>query len=890
MLTGPTSKTQDRPLSTTTCGCSRDDGPTSETIDGDLTPDTDTTKNLRGSIARRMGRSNIFELTERNHSRIGTIKKQKRTSRVKGLRARLNPNRNEVVVRWRRTNDDIIRHFLRIKHKGEIIQRIRVKIGSNRGIIAAEFFDFGEIYVISAVADAPGLLPSRRVSVKYKHEYPTGSAIPPHCMAFMSHWEGTMQQRAPLGVPQDEMRSYYIEYAFPEKCPEVGDLASFFRAYRGDSYSSHQFICAGTSSVEKIFESGDRMIVSKSSECFLTKCPMEISYDASTDEISGTDKISDFPGDECVETLWILRLHRVDVTTVPCDARAECSHPFLSDRYKCGRASYEKNAPLVCCKTTVDIAFVVNEESENISFCAGLGEGAICGSDEMCKSGRCYLYKCIDNAGNQNLPPTAWDDTFSTTTEEIVYLDGLLANDTNHEGQLDLVYVGGEAYPVALPSGGLVQMEATEHGSRYYYDPRGLYDPPTLGEAFVDTFTYSISDGVGGTAEATITVVVSRAQQDPHSGYTWISHLHHSELCFTIDANSDFSLPAYLYLKQCDSQDKNQYWRLDYYAPFDFTWHASRNLLPSTPDLCVEYVQIPNSKERRHLQLKECDLESKAQQWIGGVGRDASGGAGVGEIRPVLAQQTVVEIDSWPRPMPRWQCVEYDETPGVNEGDVVGLQHIYYMPSGLLVFRPVGSHFDEGSGRGLTKEARKGQDTLPPPLVGTCMDEATCSGPFQVPLTDQYSQCNTPEICCFNVPSECSSIGGQCVGVDKCRPPSSSFPKSEKRCPGNTVCCVRDDVCSSAGGECRSYCVESSLREVPSKLLCPESEICCVSTIGCIDQHNKPGHCLPKDHCIGGKILSGWGEQGECMAHETSHGCCVPTHQCSFQHIPPPAH
>ena len=58
---------------------------------------------------------------------------------------------------------------------------------------------------------------------------------------------------------------------------------------------------------------------------------------------------------------------------------------------------------------------------------------------------------------------------------------------------------------VTLPSGARLLVKSD--GS-YIYDPSSLTNPPTVGNPVTDSFTYTISDGHGGTATATVTLTV----------------------------------------------------------------------------------------------------------------------------------------------------------------------------------------------------------------------------------------------------------------------------------------------------------------------------------------------------------------------------------------------
>ncbi|MCX7789654.1 MAG: tandem-95 repeat protein, partial [Chloroflexaceae bacterium] len=95
-----------------------------------------------------------------------------------------------------------------------------------------------------------------------------------------------------------------------------------------------------------------------------------------------------------------------------------------------------------------------------------------------------------------NLVPVAVDDTLQ------VWMNGpsrlrVLANDTDPDGDLLTITA------VGAPGNGSVQI--IENGRALRYTPETGYRGP-------DTFTYTISDGRGGTATATVTLTVDRAR------------------------------------------------------------------------------------------------------------------------------------------------------------------------------------------------------------------------------------------------------------------------------------------------------------------------------------------------------------------------------------------
>ena len=65
---------------------------------------------------------------------------------------------------------------------------------------------------------------------------------------------------------------------------------------------------------------------------------------------------------------------------------------------------------------------------------------------------------------------------------------------------------------ITLASGALVTVNAN---GTYNYDPNGQFDSLAVGASTTDSFTYTISDGTGGTDDATVTVIVNGLNDDP---------------------------------------------------------------------------------------------------------------------------------------------------------------------------------------------------------------------------------------------------------------------------------------------------------------------------------------------------------------------------------------
>ena len=121
---------------------------------------------------------------------------------------------------------------------------------------------------------------------------------------------------------------------------------------------------------------------------------------------------------------------------------------------------------------------------------------------------------------------TAQDDTITVSEDGSLNLGPVLANDdANPGGGANSVFlVEGQAItilapdpgdpglnieisvPVTLASGSVVAMRAD---GTFDFTPDGQFNSLNAGETAIDAFTYTISDGVGGTDTATVTVTVT---------------------------------------------------------------------------------------------------------------------------------------------------------------------------------------------------------------------------------------------------------------------------------------------------------------------------------------------------------------------------------------------
>ena len=102
-----------------------------------------------------------------------------------------------------------------------------------------------------------------------------------------------------------------------------------------------------------------------------------------------------------------------------------------------------------------------------------------------------------------NDAPVAADDTF-TTNEDVALTDSVLSNDSELDG--DTLQVN--TTPVVGPVNGTVGLNAD---GTFTYTPNANF----FGS---DTFTYEVTDGNGGTAQATVNITVGSVNDAPVAG------------------------------------------------------------------------------------------------------------------------------------------------------------------------------------------------------------------------------------------------------------------------------------------------------------------------------------------------------------------------------------
>ena len=117
--------------------------------------------------------------------------------------------------------------------------------------------------------------------------------------------------------------------------------------------------------------------------------------------------------------------------------------------------------------------------------------------------------------GNESIPVAA--DDANTTDEDTAVSGAVLGNDSDGDGDTLVVSgvegsAGNVGVQVTLASGALVTMGSD---GTYDYDPNGQFEDLAVGESATDTFSYTISDGNGGTDTATVTITIDGVNDAP---------------------------------------------------------------------------------------------------------------------------------------------------------------------------------------------------------------------------------------------------------------------------------------------------------------------------------------------------------------------------------------
>ncbi|QSJ14991.1 FG-GAP repeat protein [Nostoc sp. UHCC 0702] len=124
-------------------------------------------------------------------------------------------------------------------------------------------------------------------------------------------------------------------------------------------------------------------------------------------------------------------------------------------------------------------------------------------------------------AFNQNQPPVAVNDAFSTGEDTILNGNVLIANPTTPDSDpnndtLTVTQVNGNTASVGnqitLTNGALLTLNSN---GTFNYNPNGQFESLAVGATATDSFTYTISDGNGGTSTATVNLTINGVNDAP---------------------------------------------------------------------------------------------------------------------------------------------------------------------------------------------------------------------------------------------------------------------------------------------------------------------------------------------------------------------------------------
>ncbi|MEL6931165.1 MAG: DUF1194 domain-containing protein [Cyanobacteria bacterium J06600_6] len=192
----------------------------------------------------------------------------------------------------------------------------------------------------------------------------------------------------------------------------------------------------------------------------------------------------------------------------------ECGHqhfcpPLTEARDTAVNAGITINGLPINNQTSAHLANQVDIHYEQLVYG---GEGAFVelsdGFDDFARAAKAKILREIKEAG-ERAKSVAVVDLF-VTDEDTSLFENVLFNDLDPEATgLEVALVNGESVNVGsqiiLPSGAVVTIDIS--GS-LAYNPNGQFASLVQGESLVDTFEYSIDDGVGGYSSAAVNITV----------------------------------------------------------------------------------------------------------------------------------------------------------------------------------------------------------------------------------------------------------------------------------------------------------------------------------------------------------------------------------------------
>jgi len=110
-----------------------------------------------------------------------------------------------------------------------------------------------------------------------------------------------------------------------------------------------------------------------------------------------------------------------------------------------------------------------------------------------------------------NDPPTANDDNGAgfATNEDTAFVTGNVLTNDSDPNPSDTLSVQ------SIDTAGTLGTVTDNGDGTFTYDPNGAFESLAVGESATDTFTYTVSDGKGGTDTATVTIAIEGRNDDP---------------------------------------------------------------------------------------------------------------------------------------------------------------------------------------------------------------------------------------------------------------------------------------------------------------------------------------------------------------------------------------
>ena len=127
-----------------------------------------------------------------------------------------------------------------------------------------------------------------------------------------------------------------------------------------------------------------------------------------------------------------------------------------------------------------------------------------------------------------NDAPSANTDTATAGEDDMTVAIAVLANDTDVDASDTLTVSSTDT------AGTIGSVSITPDGLGLVYRPEGRFEHLAAGETATDTFRYTISDGQGGTATATVTVIITGVNDAPNGSGD--SYTTAEDSALTIDA------------------------------------------------------------------------------------------------------------------------------------------------------------------------------------------------------------------------------------------------------------------------------------------------------------------------------------------------------------------